>query len=151
MRTSPLIIAALALLCAAAPLPLSPAKAQAVAPQASPACADHLARMRKKPPHVRFVRCEEQPNRQGKPAVAIYSVPGRYAAHAEAALSRAFGLKPLRRSCCQWDGPAASYRAASGTDYLVTMTSPETQIRTRGNWRRVGAFEIMVARMTEEI
>jgi hypothetical protein len=151
MRPYVVMIAALALLVAAAPLPLSTAKAQAVSPQSAPACGDHLARMHKKPPHVRFVRCEEQPDRQGKPAVAIYTVPGRFAAQTEAALTRAFGLKPLRRSCCQWDGPAASYRAASGNDYLVTMTSPETQIRTRGNWRRVGAFEIKVARMTEEI
>jgi len=151
MRPYPMMIAALALLVAATPMTISPATAQAVASQASPACADHLARMHKKPPHVRFVRCEEQPNRQGKPVVAIYTVPGRYAARAEAALARAFGLKPLRRSCCQWDGPPASYRAASGNDYLVNMTSPETQIRTRANWRRVGAFEINVARMTEEI
>jgi Domian of unknown function (DUF4952) len=114
-------------------------------------CADFLAQLRKKPVHVTFVKCTAEPERQGKPLRASYHVRGKHAAQAEAALIRSAGLNKLKRSCCQWDSPAATYRSETGQEFMVTMVSQETPVAKRTQWRKIPRFEIIVELLTEDI
>lgn len=115
------------------------------------ACADFLAQLKKLPPHVTFVKCTSEPDRQGKPLRALYHVPGLYAVQAEAALIKSVGLNKLKRSCCQWDSPPVQFKSAKGQEYTVSMVSPETTIASRKHWRRIAQFEITVEMLTEDI
>ena len=114
-------------------------------------CGDLLARTGRKPPHVVFGGCTIDTDRQGKPMRAVYTVRGVYAAQAEAWLARHANLPRLKRSCCQWDGPAGQYTAKDGKSYSVTMVSPETPWKSRRSWRRIKVFEITAETLTEDI
>lgn len=119
--------------------------------KAAPVCADFLAQMHKKPADLQFVRCSAEPERQGKPLRAVYRVSGNHAARTEAYLIKTFGLTALKRSCCQWDGPAQHFKSASGHDYSISMVSVETDVATRAQWQKIPRFEIIVEMLTEEI
>ena len=114
-------------------------------------CTDFLAQLKKKPAHVTFDNCSSAPERQGKPLRAIYHVSGVYAARAEAALIKSVGLNKLKRSCCQWDSPAASYKSARGQQFVISMVSEESVVTKRSRWREIPRFEIAVELLTEEI
>jgi hypothetical protein len=114
-------------------------------------CGDLLAKMGKKPPGARYTGCTSHPEQQAAPLEATYDVAGRDAAAAEAYLVRAFGLEPLRRSCCQWDAPPKSFDDAEGGAFFITMTSDETGVRTRENWPSIPRFQIVIKMFTGEI
>jgi hypothetical protein len=133
-----------------APLPGSAANAPSQ-PDRVMACGDFLAQLHKKPAHVRFIKCAYVAERQGKPLRAIYSVSGNYAASTEAWLIKAVGLNRLKRSCCQWDAPAAHFKSAQGRDYAIAMVSGETGVDTRAQWHKIPRFEITVETLTEDI
>lgn len=114
-------------------------------------CTDFLAAMHRKPAHLDYVGCALLPDRQGKPLRATYRVAGRYAASVEAALRRSTGLSPLRRSCCQWDGPAGSFRDAAGNDFTVTMVSVASTAHSRADWSTISEFAVTVERLTDDI
>jgi hypothetical protein len=133
-----------------APLPGSAAIARSQ-PDTATACADFLAQMHKKPAHVQFIRCIYEPERQGKPLRAIYSVSGTYAARTEAWLIKTVGLNRLKRSCCQWDSAAAQFKSAQGRDFAIAMVSDETGVDKRTQWHKIPRFEIIVETLTEDI
>lgn len=136
--------------CIAAPARAGPALVQTPAPKAQ-GCGDFLAQVGKKPAHVTYAGCSYMADQQGKPLQAIYHVPGRFAAAAEADLVRKAGLKRLKRSCCQWDAPAGQFHDGSGRDFSITMVSEETVVGRRSDWRLIGTFEIIVETFTEDI
>lgn len=114
-------------------------------------CGDLLAAMGRKPLHLVFIRCTYRPNAQGRPLHALYRVQGRYAAATEAYFVRRARLTPLKRSCCQWDGPAGQLHDTAGRDVTIAMASAETGVKTRVRWREIPAFEVIVEAFTEEI
>jgi hypothetical protein len=114
-------------------------------------CGDFLERTGRKPVHVIYEKCAVALDRQGKPLVATYKVEGLHAARVEAWLIKHAGLVKLKRSCCQWDAPAGGYVDKAARRYQITMVSPETDVSTRKNWRKIPQFEIVVESFTEEI
>lgn len=114
-------------------------------------CSDFLATLHIKPPHVQFVKCELNTSRQGKPLVASYRVAGVHAAAAEAHLVRVAHMPRLKKSCCQWDGPAGQFTGKDGKSYSASMVSPETSVKYRKQWRHIASFEIVVETLTEPI
>jgi Domian of unknown function (DUF4952) len=114
-------------------------------------CRDFLALTGKKPANVTYEKCVFAPDRQGKPLVATYSVKGLHAVAVEAWLVKNAGLVKLKRSCCQWDGPAGGFTDKAGRRYQITMVSDENTVSTRKNWRNIQQFEITVESFTEEI
>ena len=142
---------AAALQACAPPAPPDAPTRITVQAQAGPACGDFLAATGKKPPQAEFVDCIADPGRQGKPLHARYRVPSKDAAAVEDYLVEAVGLVRLQRSCCRWDGPAASFRDASGREYSVLLLSPETPARDRREWPSAPPFEIWVDMFTEKI
>ncbi len=114
-------------------------------------CGDFLAQTGKKPVYVTYEKCAIALDRQGKPLVATYTVKGLHAVSVEAWLVKHSGLAKLKRSCCQWDGPAGGFMDKAGRRYQITMVSPETTISARKNWRKIPQFEITVESFTEEI
>ncbi len=117
----------------------------------SPVCSDFLAQLKKKPAYVIFDTCTFMPDRQGKPLRATYHVSGVHAARVEAALRVSLGLNKLKRSCCQWDSPPASFRSARGEDFVISMVSDESMFAKRSQWREIPRFEIVIDLLTEEI
>jgi len=112
-----------------------------------PDCSDFLALLQRKPAHIEFLECKHTENSAGDSWVARYRVSGRHASEVEESLAKSFGLKKLVKSCCQWDGPAASYR--KGNDLFdISMTSDEdtstTVTSTRADWSRIRFFYITV-------
>jgi hypothetical protein len=146
-----LALAAASLWGAPASAPVFASPAPAAAAPAQPTCGDFLARMKKKPAHLTYVSCKAFPDDQGKPLRATYRVSGRSAAATEAYFVHAFGMRRLKRSCCQWDGPARQFRDARGREYSIRMASDETPRASRSAWRRIASFEITVETFTEEI
>jgi hypothetical protein len=130
--------------------PVSPVSARAVV-KAVPGCTDFLGQLKKKPAHLVFVSCVSEPARQGKPLRALYRVRGLHAGRVEAALIKSAGLNRLQRSCCQWDSAPVSFKSGSGKDYIVSMTSEDTKISTRAQWRKIPHFQVVVDLLTEEI
>jgi hypothetical protein len=114
-------------------------------------CEDFLALTGRKPAQVTYEKCVTALDRQGKPLVATYTVQGLHAASVEAWLLKHAGLVKLKRSCCQWDGPAGGFIDKAGRRYQITMVSPETTVSARKNWRKIPQFEITVVSFTEEI
>lgn len=134
------------------PVPAVAAAAAAErAEKAAPTCADFLASLKRKPVHLVFVKCVPEPDRQGKPLHATYSVSGVYAARVEAALIKSVGLTRLKTSCCQWDSPPTYFKAPDGQEFMISMASVETKIRSRSAWHKIPRFDISVRLMTEEI
>jgi len=120
-------------------------------PAVAPAtCGDLLAAVGRKPAGAMFAGCTPRPDRQGKPLVARYTVAGRDAAAVEAYLRRTIGLSRLRRSCCRWDAPTASF-TIGGRAYLLAMSSEETTVASRARWREIRAFGIEVRLPTEDV
>lgn len=134
-------------------VPSAAAAREAARPAASAVtgCADFLAVAKKKPAHLRFVGCRLLAEKQGKPLRATYRVEGRFAGSVEAYLIKAAGLKPLKRSCCQWDSPGGQFRASNDLEFFITMVSDETAIAKRSGWAKIPSFEIRVERLTDEI
>lgn len=114
-------------------------------------CADFLLQMNKKPAKVIYLGCRYAPNQQGKPLLATYSVQGQFASIVETRLGSTIGLVKLRRSCCQWDSPAHTFKDKEGREFQVTMTSPETTIGSRTAWGKIPKFGILIKTYTEEI
>jgi hypothetical protein len=142
------LLAITLLACTAPPPPKAHTR---VAGQAVLLCGDLLATIGKKPPQAEFVECTAHPERQGKPLHARYRVPSKDAAAVENYLAEAVGMARLRRSCCQWDGPPASFRDTSGQEYSILLLSPDTPARDREEWPTSKPFEIWVDMFTEEI
>jgi hypothetical protein len=115
-------------------------------------CGDFLAGLHKKPRNLEFVSCTSQPEAQGKPLKAEYRVKGENAAAVENYLVQNFHMKRLKKSCCQWDGPAGSYNHA-GELFQVRMTSDEdtatVAAATRADWRKLPYFHVEVTLDTE--
>jgi hypothetical protein len=124
---------------------------RATPPAASAACGDLLAEAKRKPAGLVFVGCMALPGRQGRPLRATYRVAGKQAVAVEATLNRTAGLAPLRRFCCQWDGPAGSFTDAAGRSHMISMASGETMVTDRRQWRAIPVFTVIVDRFTEEI
>lgn len=142
----------LLLLCLIALIPV--ANAGSAAPISIPpnvGCTDFLRALQMKPPGVRFVKCEPDQSRQGKPLRATYSVAGTHAAAVEAFFARSANLPLLRMSCCQWDGPPGQFTDRDGRVYTVHMASQETSVKYRKQWRNIPIFEVVVETLTEEI
>lgn len=114
-------------------------------------CGDYLQILQIKPPHVEFVKCQSDNNRQGKPLRAIYRVAGIHAASAESFLARKAHLPRLRKSCCQWDSSSTPFTDKDGRVYSINMVSAETKIKSRKQWRNISSFEIVVETLTEDI
>lgn len=116
-------------------------------PAANAACADFLAKLQKKPAHLQYLSCKHHAGSEGDSWTAEYRVRGTYAAEVEESLVKNFGLVRLKKSCCQWDGPAADY-AQGDAHYEITMTSDEdssTAVTTaRSDWRKLPYFHVMV-------
>lgn len=114
-------------------------------------CRDFLGTLQLKTPPILFVGCRWDRNRQGKPLIASYRVSGIHAAAAESHLARTVHLLPLRKSCCQWDGPSTQFTGKDGRTYTIYMLSAETSVESRKQWRDIPSFEIVVETSTEEI
>lgn len=125
--------------------------AAAAAPAAELGCADFLSQLRLKPAHVQFEQCRLEGQLQGKPLRATYRVAGVHAAAAESFLVRKARLKPLKRSCCQWDSPGGQVKGRDGRTYSIRMASAETPVASRRQWRKIAEFEIVVETLSEEI
>lgn len=132
-------------------LPVNNAMAAQTWDEPFPRCGDFLARMHQKPPRLRYVGCNYLPKQQGKPLRATYQVSGALAARTERYLVKATGMLSLRRSCCQWDTPRHSFRAADGRSYDIMMISDETAARNRATWSEIRLFEVVVETFTEDI
>lgn len=142
---------ALWILAALAVLPRAACAHQAsLIPVAEATCGDLLAKVGRKTAGMTFVGCTARPEGQGKPLVARYSVKGRDAASVEAYFIRTVGLQRLRRSCCQWDAPMASFDLKGGA-YLLTMSSEETTIDSRARWGEIQQFGVEVRLLIEEV
>ncbi|MBV4474045.1 DUF4952 domain-containing protein [Pseudomonas sp. B2M1-30] len=114
-------------------------------------CEDFLAKIGAKPEFVKFVQCSQDTERQGKPLVALYHVPGPDAANAEHYLNQRFGLPPLKRYCCIWESSSFFYRdRKTGVGYELAMASEETLVHERESWPAIGSFYINVLVYTEE-
>lgn len=114
-------------------------------------CADFLTKLHIKPADVQFVQCKLENDRQGKPLRAFYRVAGAHAVAAEAFFVRVVKLSPLKKSCCQWDGPPSQFTGKDGRNYTIYMVSPETGVKYRKQWGDIPSFEIVVETLTEDI
>lgn len=116
-------------------------------PAADAACADFLAKLKKKPAHLQYSSCKIHVSSAGDSWIAEYRVRGIYAAAVEESLVRDFGLARLKKSCCQWDGAAADY-AQGGAHYEITMTSDEDSAAVvttgRSDWGKLAYFHVIV-------
>ena len=116
-------------------------------PAANAACADFLAKLKKKPAHLQYLSCKYHTGSEGDSWIAEYRVRGTYAAEVEKSLVKNFGLVRLKKSCCQWDGPAADYTQAKA-HYEITMTSDEDSSSVvttgRSDWRKLSYFHVVV-------
>lgn len=128
-----------------------PSSTARATPALSVACGDLLAEAKRKPAGLGFIRCMILPDQQGRPLRATYRVAGKQAAAVETTLNRMAGLALLRRSCCQWDGPAGSFTDLAGRSYMISMASSETTVRDRRQWSAIPEFTVIVDRFTEEI
>ena len=112
---------------------------------ADAACADFLAKLKKKPAHVQYLSCKY--HAASDSWIAEYRVRGTYAAEVEDSLVRNFGLARLTKSCCQWDGPAADFTQANA-HYQIAMTSDEDSSSVvttgRSDWRKLSYFHVVV-------
>ena len=142
----------LAIAAAALTSIMSPSSMAHARPAVTPAaCGDLLSEAKRKPAELVFIRCMSLPDQQGRPLRATYRVEGKQAAAVEATLNRTAGLARLRRSCCQWDGPAGSFTDMAGRSYMISMVSSETMVRDRRQWSAIPDFTVIVDRFTEEI
>jgi hypothetical protein len=112
-------------------------------------CGDILERLHVKPQSLIFVKCEEITNKQGRLFSAIYRTRGVNAIAIEAVFVRIAHMPRLKRSCCQWDGPAGRLKGNDGRDYLINMVSEETDIKHRSRWRKINEFEVVVSNFDE--
>ena len=116
-------------------------------PTADAACADFLKKLKKKPAHLQYVNCKHQASSEGDSWIAEYRVRGTYAAEVEESLVRNFGLVRLKKSCCQWDAPAADY-TQEAAHYEITMTSDEDSssvvTTARSDWPKLPYFHVIV-------
>lgn len=116
-------------------------------PAVDAACADFLAKLQKKPPHLEYLSCKHHVDSEGDSWIAEYRVRGMYAAQVEGALVRSFGFARIRKSCCQWDGPATDYTQADGR-YEINMVSDEDSSSVvttrRSDWRKLPYFHVTV-------
>lgn len=116
-------------------------------PAADAACADFLAKLQKKPAHLQYLGCKHHTGSEGESWTAEYRVRGTYAAEVEESLVKNFKLPRLKKSCCQWDGPAADY-AQGDEHYEITMTSDEDSssvvTTARSDWGKLPYFHVTV-------
>jgi hypothetical protein len=112
-------------------------------------CGDILERLHAKPQSLRFIKCEEITNKQGRLFSAIYRTRGANAIAIEAVFVRIAHMPRLKRSCCQWDGPAGRLKGKDGRDYVINMVSEETDIKYRSHWRKINEFEVVVSNFDE--
>ena len=114
---------------------------------AAAACADFLAKLQKKPAHLKYLSCKHHAGSEGESWIAEYRVRGTYAAEIEDSLVRNFGLARLTKSCCQWDGPAADFTQANA-HYEIAMTSDEDSssvvTTSRSDWPKLPYFHVTV-------
>jgi hypothetical protein len=152
MKHLSLAIATTALLgCAPGKHPQSSDGETQASSSATQGCGDLLARLEWKPPAVRYIGCTAFPERQAAPVRAVYAVAGRDAAAVEAYLIRSAGLKPLKRSCCQWDSEPVRFIDSQGLRFTIAMMSDETAVSRREDWEQIAAFHITVEMLTDEI
>jgi hypothetical protein len=116
-------------------------------PAADAACADFLAKLQKKPAHLKYVSCKHHTGSEGDSWIAEYRVRGTYATEVEESLVRNFGLVRLTKSCCQWDGPAADY-AQADAHYEINMSSDQDSSSVvttgRSDWHKLPYFHVTV-------
>ena len=116
-------------------------------PAADAACADFLAKLKQRPAHLQFLSCKHHAGTNGDSWIAEYRVRGTYAAEVEESLVKNFGLVRLKKSCCQWDAPAADYTQGDA-HYEITMTSdedsPSVVTTARSDWRKLPYFHVIV-------
>jgi hypothetical protein len=76
---------------------------------------------------------------------ARFRLAGRDAGSLEAHLRRAYGMPPLRFTCCGWEAPGhgvvATHRDGSVT--TITMHSDETLVDDRDRWREIPQFSVV--------
>ena len=73
-------------------------------------CGDFLKEFGRKPKNLEFVGCKPDDGMVDDLWVADYRVAGVHAVEVESFLVKTFGLTPLVKSCCQWDGPPVDYQ-----------------------------------------
>ena len=116
-------------------------------PAADAACADFLAKLKKRPAHLQYLSCKHHAGSEGDSWIAEYRVRGPYAVDVEESLVRHFGLARLKKSCCQWDAPAADYTQGNA-HYEITMTSDEDSssvvTTARSDWPKLPYFYVIV-------
>lgn len=135
--------------CAQAAPPQDGAGRAPAARTVSEACGDLLQRLGRKPAGARYTGCASVPDDLGAPVRATYDVAGRDAVAVEAYLIRAVGLKPLKRSCCQWDSAPVGFVDAQRGSFVIAMVSDETPVSRREDWGQIEMFRITVERTTE--
>lgn len=113
-------------------------------------CGDLLAGLHKKPKQLEFVQCKPRPDRQGKPLEATYRVKGANAAEVERYLSVAFAMKRLTNACCVWESGERDFQEKDGHTYYLSMSSGETLITKRAEWKKIPYFYVEFCRETEE-
>lgn len=67
----------------------------------------------------------------------------------EAYLIQAVGLKPLKRSCSQWDSAPVGFVDAQRGSFMIAMVSDETPVSRREDWGKIETFRITVEMTTE--
>jgi hypothetical protein len=150
MTGLPLALAALSLLgCAQAAPPQDGAGRAPAAGAVAKGCGDLLGRLGRKPEGARYTGCAAVPDDLGAPVRATYDVAGRDAAAVEAYLIRAVGLKPLKRSCCQWDSAPVGFVDPQRGSFMIAMVSDETPVSRREDWGQIKTFRITVEMTTE--
>ncbi len=117
-----------------------------------PVCADFLAELNKKPPHLEYQGCKKNDTHQMY-FEAEYRASGVHAASVEAYLIKTFDMPKLRFVCCGWESSNGEtsngqFHRLAGPDqyaddhvYLVTMGSVET---LQKDWQKIPYFQVTV-------
>lgn len=117
-----------------------------------PTCEDLIAKLIDKPKELQFLECQKNQTAQSDLLVALYQVPGGYAAKVEGYLQQKFNMSKLHFLCCGWEPAVFSqrgilpghgfFRDERGYYYEVTMFSEETTIAQRREWKNIPFFYV---------
>lgn len=109
-------------------------------------CDDFLAALHKKPKDLEFLGCRQRTDLQNSPSEASYRVEGRHAAEVESYLTKELKIKRLERTCCVWESTQNSYRDRHDRLFVISMTTDETTVGSREQWKQIPYFYVKVYR-----
>jgi hypothetical protein len=113
-------------------------------------CDDSLEALHQKPGNLEFLGCKQRTDLQGEPWQASYRVAGARAAEVESHLAKAFKIKKLHRTCCVWESVNNSYRDKQDRLYAISMSTEETTIGNRKQWKEIPYFYVTVNRYRDD-